>query len=78
MMTLSVNYRMMRDRRFKIITDVKQDSDVVINWVIRRKTERERNGIRWNFTTTFEELDVVDAITLIFSKYDHIQNETYI
>ena len=43
---------------------------------MRRTTEGQRNGIRWNFTTTLEDLDFADSIVLVSSRYEHIQNKT--
>ena len=35
-----------------------------------------RNGIRWNFTSTLEDLDFADDIVLLSSKYQQIQDKT--
>ena len=43
---------------------------------MRRVTERHRNGIRWNFTSTLENLDFADDIVLVSSKFEHIPNKT--
>ena len=70
-------------RRFKIITGVRQGSVMsgflfllTVDWTMRRTTERHRNGIRWNLTSTLEHLDFADDIVLVSSKYEHIQNKT--
>ena len=46
------------------------------DWTMRRTTERHRNGIRWKFTSMFEDLDFADDIVLVSSKSVHIQNRT--
>ena len=70
-------------RWFKITTGVKQGcvmSGVLflltVDWTMRRTTENHRNGIRWNFTSTLEDLDFADDIVLISSKYEHVQSKT--
>ena len=70
-------------RWFKITTGVKQGcvmSDflflLTVDWTMRRTTENHRNGIRWNFTSTLEDLDFADDIVLISSKYEHVQSKT--
>ncbi|KAL9982039.1 hypothetical protein ACROYT_G010825 [Oculina patagonica] len=70
-------------RWLKITTGVKQGCVMsgflfllTVDWTMRRTTERHRNGIRWNFTSTLEDLDFADDIVLISSKYEHIQNKT--
>ena len=70
-------------RWFKITTGVKQGCVMsgflfllTVDWTMRRTTERHRNGIRWDFTSTLEDLDFADDIVLVSSKYDHIQNKT--
>ena len=49
---------------------------LILDWTMRRTTERHRNGIRWNFTSMLEDLDFSDGIVLVSSKYEHIQNKT--
>jgi len=73
-------------RWFKITTGVKQGCVMsgflfllTVDWTIRRTTESHRNGIRWNFTSMFEDLDCLDFaddVVLVSSKYQHIQNKT--
>ena len=70
-------------RWFKISTGVKQGCVMsgvlfllILDWTMRRITERHRNGIRWNFTIMLEDFDFADDIVLVSSKYKHIQNRT--
>ena len=70
-------------RWFKITTGVKQGCVMsgflfllAVDWVMRRTTEGQRNGIRWNFTTTLEDLDFADDIVLLSSKHQQIQDKT--
>ena len=70
-------------RWFKISTGVKQGCVMsgflfllILDWTMRRTTERHRNGTRWNFTSMLEDLDFADDIVLVTSKYEHIQNRT--
>jgi hypothetical protein len=70
-------------RWFKITTGVKQGCVMsgflfllVIDWVMRKTTENNRNGIRWNFTTNLEDLDFADDVVLLSSKHAHIQDKT--
>ena len=57
--------------RFKITTGVKQGCVMsgflfllTFDWTMRRTTERHRNGIRWDFTSTLEDLDFADDLVL--------------
>ena len=70
-------------RWFKITTGVKQGCVMsgflfllAVDWVMRRTTEGQRNGIRWNFATTLEDLDFADDIVLLSSKHQQIQDKT--
>ena len=70
-------------RWFKITTGVKQGCVMsgflfllAVDWVMRRTTEGQRNGIRWNCTTTLEDLDFADDIVLLSSKHQQIQDKT--
>ena len=70
-------------RWFKITTGVKQGCVmsgflflIAVDRVMRRTTEGQRNGIRWNFTSTLEDLDFADDIVLLSSKYQQIQDKT--
>jgi len=49
---------------------------LTVDWTMRTTTERHRSGIRWNFTSMLEDLDLTDDIVLVSSKYEHIQNKT--
>ena len=70
-------------RSFKIATGVKQGcvmsgflSLFAADWVMRRTTEEQRNGIKWKFTTTLEDLDFADDTVRVSTMYEHIQNKT--
>ena len=45
---------------------------------MRRTTESHGNGIRWNFTGMLEDRDFADDVVLVSSKYEHIQNSTFL
>ena len=49
---------------------------IVLDWVMRRTVEEERNGIRWNFSTALEDLIFADDIALISSTWSHMQRKT--
>ena len=46
-----------------------------IDWIMKRPTEDNRNGIRWKLTTTLEDLDFTDDITILSSRLDHAQDK---
>ena len=48
---------------------------IVIDWIIKKTTEDNRNGIRWKVTTTLEDLDFADDIVLLSSRLDHAQDK---
>ena len=65
---------------FKVTTGVKQGCAmsgfifiIVLDWVMRRTVEEERNGIRWDFNTALEDLIFADNIALISSTWFHKQ-----
>ena len=43
-----------------------------LDWVIRKATAGKRRGIRWNFTTVLEDLDLAGSIALLSSKFNEI------
>ena len=49
---------------------------IVLDWVMRRTVEEERNGIRWDFSTALEGLIFADDIVLISSAWSHMQRKT--
>ncbi|XP_061184380.1 uncharacterized protein LOC133192381 [Saccostrea echinata] len=68
---------------FRVTTEVKQGCTMsgflfllVIDFVMRRTTETEPTGIRWNFTTKLEDLDFADDLALLSSKFRDIQQKT--
>ena len=67
---------------FAVETGVKQGCvlsgflfNIVIDWIMRSTNNRKR-GIRWNFTTTLEDLDYADDIALLSSKLHDLQEKT--
>ncbi|XP_061176180.1 uncharacterized protein LOC133185137 [Saccostrea echinata] len=68
---------------FRVTTGVKQGCTMsgflfllVIDFVMRRTTETEPTGIRWDFTTKLEDLDFADDLALLSSKFRDIQQKT--
>ena len=68
---------------FRVTTGVKQGCTMsgflfllVIDFIMKRTTEREPTGIRWNFTTKLEDLDFADDLALLSSKHQDIQSKT--
>ena len=68
---------------FRVTTGVRQGCTVsgflfllVINFVVKRSVEEEPTGIRWNFSTKLEDLDFVDDLALLSSKFRDIQRNT--
>ena len=49
---------------------------IVLDWVMRRTVEEERNGIRWDFSTALEDLIFADDIALISSTWSQMQRKT--
>ena len=49
---------------------------LAVDYVMKRTTEREPTGIRWNFTTKLEDLDFADDLALLSSKLQDIQQKT--
>ena len=49
---------------------------IVLDWVMGRTVEEERNGIRWDFSTALEDLIFADDIALISSTWSHMQRKT--
>ena len=67
---------------FDVMSGVKQGCVVsgfsffiVIDWIMIKTTEDNRNGFRWKFTTTLEDFDFADDIALLFSRLDHAQDK---
>ena len=48
---------------------------IVIDWVMRRTVENNRNGIRWKLTTTLEDLDFADDLALLSSRWSPAQDK---
>ena len=68
---------------FRVTTGVKQGCTMsgflfllVIDYIMKKTTEREPTGIRWNFTTKLEDLDFADDLALLSSRHQDIQSKT--
>jgi hypothetical protein len=48
----------------------------VIDWVMRKPTEDLPRGIRWNISSTIEDLDFADDLALLSQTHDHLQEKT--
>ena len=48
---------------------------IVIDWIMKKTTKDNRNGIRWKFITTLKDLDFADDIALLSSRLDHVQDK---
>lgn len=51
---------------------------IVIDWIMRNTIKDKKRGIRWKFTSSLEDLDFADDIVLMSSKFDDLQQKTYI
>ena len=49
---------------------------MVIDWVMRKMVDRQRTGIRWDFTMLLEDIDYADDLLLLASRVDHMQEKT--
>ena len=50
--------------------------NVVIDWVLHRRTEDLWRGIQWTFFSTLEGLDFADDLALLSHTRHHIQEKT--
>ena len=48
---------------------------VVADWIMRNTTAGNKTGIRWNFTSKQEDLDIADDISLMSSCYKHANTD---
>ena len=48
----------------------------VIDWVMRKTTEDVPRGIRWNISSTIEDLDFADDLALLSQTHHHLQEKT--
>ena len=67
---------------FQIKTGVKQKCVMsgflfllAIDWVMKKTTARVKRGIRWDFSTTLEDLDFADDIVLLSSKFQDLNDK---
>ena len=51
---------------------------MVIDWVMRKTKEDAPGGIRWNITSTLEDLDFAEDLTLLSHTHHHLQEKTVI
>ena len=68
---------------FNIKTGVKQGCNmsgflflIAMDWIMRKTVGKGENGIRWNFTSKFDDLDFADDVALLSFSKQHIQNKT--
>ena len=68
---------------FKIKSGLKQGCAMsgflfllTLDWIMRKVTADKRRGIRWKFTTVLEDLDFVDDIALMSSKFNDLREKT--
>ena len=47
-----------------------------LDWVVMKATADKRRGIRWNFTTVLQNLDLTDDITLLSSTRNYLHEKT--
>ena len=50
--------------------------NVAIDWVMRKTTEDQPRGIRWNLFNNIEDLDFADDIALLCHTHTHMQEKT--
>ena len=48
---------------------------LIMDWVMRHTNNRKR-GLRWKLTSVLEGLDYADDVTLISSRFAHLQKKT--
>lgn len=48
---------------------------IVIDWVMKRTVENDRNGIRRKLTTTLDDLDFADYLVILFSIWSHAEEK---
>ena len=50
---------------------------LALDWIMRKVTADKRRGIRQKFTTMLENLDFVDDIVLLSSKFNDLGEKTW-
>lgn len=50
--------------------------NVVVDWMVRKTNEEAPRGIRWNISSTLENLDVADDLALLSHTHHHLQEKT--
>ena len=48
---------------------------LAMDWIMRKTTAHKRRGIRWNLTTVLKDLDFVDEIALLSSKFNDLREK---
>ena len=68
---------------FKVKTGVKQECVLsgflflpVIDWIMKKVTKDNKNGIRWRITSKLEDLDFADDIALVSTTCQQMQEKT--
>lgn len=49
---------------------------IVIDWAMRNMLDKTKGLLRWNLATVLEDLDYVDGIALLASRYSDMQKKT--
>ena len=50
--------------------------NLIIDWVMNTTTEDAARGIRWNISSTLEDLDFADDLALLSHTHHHLQEKT--
>ena len=48
---------------------------LVIDWIMRQKTEKHRGGIQWTLTSRLDDLDFADGIALLSHSHQGMQSK---
>ena len=64
---------------FEVRSDMKRGcvmSGFTFDWVMRNMLDKTKGLLRWNLATVLEDLDYVDGIALLASRYSDMQKKT--
>ena len=50
--------------------------NLIIDWVMNTTTEDAARGIRWNISSTLEDLDFADDLALLSHTHHHLHEKT--